>query len=70
VSRRRKHLRHFDKPFNSWSTFATAAGDQRGTRKSFARLLEQRGFTPHRLHGGVRAWRGIQLRPRESGDTW
>lgn len=52
--------------FNSWSQFARAAGDQPGTRKSFARLLERRGFEPCRLHGGVRAWRGIRVRPHKS----
>jgi putative DNA primase/helicase len=49
--------------FTSWSTFARAAGDHPGTRKSFARLLERRGFVPYRQHGGVRAWRGIRVRP-------
>jgi putative DNA primase/helicase len=49
--------------FGSWATYAKAAGDPAGSRKIFARLLERRGFTPYRQTGGVRAWRGIRLKP-------
>ena len=52
--------------FSSWSKYAKAAGDLAGSRKSFARLLDRRGFEPYRQTAGVRAWRGLCLRPSES----
>jgi putative DNA primase/helicase len=51
--------------FASWARYAKAAGDPAGSRKSFSRLLERRGFEPYRQHEGVRAWRGIRLKPSE-----
>jgi putative DNA primase/helicase len=51
--------------FASWSKYAKAAGDPAGSRKSFSRLLERRGFEPYRQTGGVRAWRGVGLKPSE-----
>lgn len=50
--------------FKSWSAYVKAAGDVPGTRKAFARTLERRGFVQCRQHGGVRAWKGVQLKPQ------
>jgi putative DNA primase/helicase len=52
--------------FTSWSKYAKAAGDLAGSRKSFARLLDRRGFEPYRQAGGIRAWKGLRLRPAET----
>ena len=52
--------------FTSWSKYAKAAGDFAGSRKSFARLLDRRGFEPYRQAGGIRAWKGLRLRPAET----
>jgi putative DNA primase/helicase len=49
--------------FASWASYAKAAGDPAGTRKSFARILERHHFQSYRQHGGVRSWRGIRLKP-------
>jgi putative DNA primase/helicase len=48
--------------FKSWSAFAKAAGDIPGSRKSFARMLERRGFVPHRKGPSqIRAYYGIEV---------
>jgi putative DNA primase/helicase len=49
--------------FASWSKFAKAAGETPGSRKSFARTLERRGFRSYRKgdKAGTRAWYGIDL---------
>jgi putative DNA primase/helicase len=54
--------------FASWVKYAKAAGEAAGSRKPFARFLERRGFRPFRQTGGVRAWRGIRLKPANQGD--
>jgi hypothetical protein len=43
------------------------AGDSpAGTRKSFARTLQRRRFEPYKMPvQGVRAWRGIRLKPSD-----
>jgi putative DNA primase/helicase len=48
--------------FASWSKFAKAAGETPGSRKSFARMLERRGFVPYRKgHSQIRAYYGIEV---------
>lgn len=48
--------------FASWSGYATRAGERPGSRKAFADLMQKRGMTPHRGHGGVRLFRGVRFR--------
>jgi putative DNA primase/helicase len=51
--------------FASWAAFAKAAGEVSGSRKSFAKLLEQRGFEQYRKGDKMRtrAWWGLYVRP-------
>jgi putative DNA primase/helicase len=55
--------------FASWSAFAKAAGETPGSRKSFARLLERKGFQPYRRGDKkrTRAWYGIYVWPESHG---
>lgn len=56
--------------FVSWSTFAKAAGELHpGSRKSFARLLERKGFEPYRREDltRTRCWYGIYVWPESRG---
>jgi putative DNA primase/helicase len=46
--------------FESWSKFAQAAGEEPGTRKGFASLLERRGFVMNRTKK-ARLWQGLRL---------
>ena len=59
--------------FASWKAWSEAAGEYVGSQKRLAKALEARGFAPTRLHGGIRAFKGLSLRaeaPRsESGDA-
>ena len=59
--------------FASWKAWSEAAGEYVGSQKRLAQALEARGFAPTRLHGGIRAFKGLSLRaeaPRsESGDA-
>ena len=41
--------------------FQTIAGNQ----KQFGQALEARGFIPTRLHGGIRAFKGISIKAAE-----
>jgi putative DNA primase/helicase len=48
--------------FKSWMEFTTTAGEESGSRKGFAALLEQRGFQPDKINPGMRIWRGLRLK--------
>ena len=50
--------------FESWSTYAKNAGEQPGTRKSFADAMAARHFEQHRGAKGSRMFRGVRLRPK------
>jgi putative DNA primase/helicase len=56
--------------FASWSAYAKAAGELPGSRKSFARQLERRGFVAYRRGDkvGTRAWYGIYVWPEGWGN--
>jgi putative DNA primase/helicase len=47
--------------FENWSIFARQNGEDVGNSKAFAAALKRHGFSSYRT-GGVRYWRGIQLR--------
>lgn len=49
--------------FESWSRHARQAGEPAGTRKSFAELMQRRGFVAHKGTGGIRQFLGIRLKP-------
>ena len=50
--------------FDSWSAWATAAGEHVGTRSRFLDALEARGFEPSRPKGGSRGFRGLRILPK------
>lgn len=53
--------------FQSWTAYASAAGEHVGTRKSFGDRLRHEGFEQTRI-GDLRAVRGISAtRPKQSG---
>jgi putative DNA primase/helicase len=47
--------------FKSWSEFMQAAGEDPGSRKGFAGMLERRGFQKDRT-GKARLWNGLRLK--------
>jgi len=47
--------------FKSWSDYSQAAGEEPGTRKGFAGLLERRGFIMKRTDK-ARLWQGLRLK--------
>ena len=49
--------------FAAWQTYSKNAGEDPGTKKAFADQLTRRGMEAARGHGGIRLYRGIQLRP-------
>ena len=51
--------------FTGWQAWATAAGEHAGNQKQFGQALEARGFIPTRLHGGIRAFKGISIKAAE-----
>jgi putative DNA primase/helicase len=51
--------------FQSWTSYAKAAGAEAGSRIEFAENLEKLGFAPDRASGGRRIWRGVCLRAQE-----
>jgi putative DNA primase/helicase len=55
--------------FQSWTTYAKAAGAIPGNKINFAEKLENAGFEPHKGSKGKRGWRGICLHNQES-DAW
>jgi len=46
--------------FDSWSRWATKAGEPTGSNKNFAQKLEARGYRPHRTHAG-RGFYGLRI---------
>ncbi len=52
--------------FKAWSEYARAAGEGPMTRKSFADMMQKRGFELRKGTGGVRTFKGIRLRPQPS----
>ena len=54
--------------FASWKTWADQAGEQAMTRKSFAEILQSRGFPSKRKAGGHRGFNGIRLRRQNYSD--
>ena len=58
--------------FDSWSEYAHKAGDEPGSKKSFAQAMQRRGFEPYRVPNvGTRAFRFIRLLTvsRKGSDT-
>jgi putative DNA primase/helicase len=49
--------------FESWSSYATKAGERPSSKKSFSEMLTRKGLEPYRGSGGVRSFRGVRLRP-------
>ena len=54
--------------FNSWSAWATAAGEHVGTRSRFLDALEARGFEPARTAG--RGFRGLRTIQKPTTHHW
>ncbi|MDF2973509.1 MAG: hypothetical protein K0R61_3959 [Microvirga sp.] len=54
--------------FDSWSAWATAAGEHVGTRARFLDALEARGFEPARTAG--RGFRGLRIIPKPPTHHW
>lgn len=52
--------------FASWRTWCEQAGEYVGTGKRLSQALFERGFEPHRMSGGTRAFKGIQPKPANS----
>jgi len=50
--------------FNDWREWSERAGEYTGSIKRFAELLIARGFTSTRLHGGIRAFKGLMLQAK------
>jgi putative DNA primase/helicase len=50
--------------FNDWREWSERAGEYTGSSKRFAELLIARGFTSTRLHGGIRAFKGLMLQAK------
>ena len=48
--------------FDSWTEYAQKAGEHPGTKKSFGMSMQKRGFEADRIEG-VRAFRGVRLKP-------
>jgi putative DNA primase/helicase len=48
----------------SWSAYAKRAGEGQQTRKTFAAALAKKVIVSVKASGGVRAYRGIRLKPR------
>jgi putative DNA primase/helicase len=56
--------------FDSWSEYARRAGEEPGAKKTFAQMMQRRGFEPYRQPGvGTRGFRFIRLRPTAVCDT-
>ena len=51
--------------FQSWTSYARAAGAEAGSRIEFAENLEKHGFVSDKGTGGRRVWRGVCLRSPE-----
>src|SRR6202042_763756 len=47
--------------FESFSAYATNAGENAGNAKRFADAMQKRGFEKHRGRAGVRQFRGVTL---------
>jgi len=54
--------------FASWSAYAKRAGEEAGTKVSFADELKEREIVPEKGTGGVRLYRGIRLKVASSGE--
>lgn len=50
--------------YTEWREWAEKAGEYVGSIKRFSEVLINRGFEPTRLHGGLRGFKGLHLRPR------
>src|SRR5215204_525345 len=51
--------------FDSWSTYATRAGEKPGSKKAFSQAMQNRGLaSSEQGHAKVRAFTGIRLKPR------
>lgn len=50
--------------YAEWREWAEKAGEYVGSIKRFSEVLINRGFEPTRLHGGLRGFKGLHLRPR------
>jgi putative DNA primase/helicase len=48
--------------FDSWTEYASKAGEQPGSKKAFGMAMQKRGFEAERIMG-VRAFRFVRLRP-------
>lgn len=48
--------------FESWTEYATKAGEPPGKQKAFAEAMRRRGFEPWRATGGTRAYRFVRVK--------
>ncbi len=56
--------------FASWKTWAEKAGEQIGSRKRFADMLQARGYPTKKGSGGVRNFEGIRLARIDYSNDW
>jgi putative DNA primase/helicase len=54
--------------FQSWSAYATAAGEKAGSIKTFSEALQRKGFERYKGAKGVRMFRGLYRRFNGFGD--
>ncbi|THD54582.1 MAG: hypothetical protein E8A46_08175 [Bradyrhizobium sp.] len=47
--------------FESWTEYATAAGERPGSKKAFNEAMQSRGFHPARGSKGIRTFKGVRL---------
>lgn len=47
--------------FNSWASYAKAANENAGSKKSFSEQLQRRGLEKYKGTGGARVFRGLRL---------
>jgi putative DNA primase/helicase len=52
--------------YTSFVEFASAAGEDRVTKKAFSMELRKRGFKPRRISGGCRGFDGVHLKRSEN----
>jgi putative DNA primase/helicase len=51
--------------FQSWSAYATSAGEKAGSKKAFSEALQRKGFERYKGAQGVRMFRGLYRRSTE-----
>jgi putative DNA primase/helicase len=56
--------------FDSWTKWATTAGEYVGTRARLLDALEARGFEPHRQRSGTRGFNGLTIKREQADDPY